>query len=679
VTARAVRRGLVLAACPLGLLAASRPGLQPSDLHRLKPVVEARISPDGRRVAYAVRDGEGEGAPRLRASLIDVATGLSRPLASGAAWHPRWSPDGSRLAFTGLADGGPALMVAEADGSVARVLAPLAGTNDPLPSTAESFAWSPDGRRIAFVSALPAPPAGADPLVISRYLYKPTAFEGASRLSDGRRMQVFVVDVAGGAPRQLTSGDHHSHSPAWSPAGDEVVFVSDRDGDERVFNYDLWTVHVAGGALRRLTDTRSAEYAPAWAPDGTRIAYLGTRRPLTSSETTMEDEHVWTIAAAGAGARDAGGGVDNRQGEPAWDGADLIATVQERGDVALYRFPAQGPATRLAPPAGQRGVIGSWSRARDGTLAYAMATVESPAELFVQGPRGAPRRLTFSNDGLLRERARARVEPLRFSSFDGLEIEAFLTHPLPPAEPRAPRAHPMIVMLHGGPHAQQGPAFHARAQVYAARGWASLQVNYRGSTGYGQKLADAIFGDQNGGEAKDVVAAVGAALARHAWLDPDRVGVEGGSYGGQLVNWLVTQGDHFRAGVSTAGISNLVSFNYTAYYHDYLAVEFGGYPHERGLMDRLWERSPLRFVARARTPLLLLHGENDNDVPVAEAEQFYVALHDVGVPAVLVRYPREGHGLRETAHQVDALRRSIEWYERWFTQPRPEPRPLRTP
>jgi dipeptidyl aminopeptidase/acylaminoacyl peptidase len=314
-----------------------------------------------------------------------------------------------------------------------------------------------------------------------------------------------------------------------------------------------------------------------------------------------------------------------------------------------------------------------------------MATVESPAELFVQGPGGGPgaargglpRRLTASNDALLRERARARVEPLRFPSFDGLEIEAFLTHPLPAAAP-APRAHPMIVMLHGGPHAQQGPAFHARAQVYAARGWASLQVNYRGSTGYGQKLADAIFGDQNGGEAKDVVAAVDAALARHAWLDPDRVGVEGGSYGGQLVNWLVTQGDRFRAGVSSAGISNLVSFNYTAYYHDYLAVEFGGYPHERGLMDRLWERSPLRYVGRVRTPVLLLHGENDNDVPVAEAEQFYVALHDVGVPAVLVRYPREGHGLRETAHQVDALQRSIEWYERWFTQPRPEPRPLRT-
>ena len=142
------------------------------------------------------------------------------------------------------------------------------------------------------------------------------------------------------------------------------------------------------------------------------------------------------------------------------------------------------------------------------------------------------------------------------------------------------------------------------------------------------------------------------------------------------MNWLVTQTDRFRAGVSTAGIANLVSFHYTAYYHDYLAVEFGSYPHEGGLADRLWERSPLRYVSRVRTPVLLLHGGNDNDVPVMEAEQFYVALHEVGVPTAMVRYPREGHGLRETGHQVDALERSIAWYERWFTSPRPEVRPL---
>ncbi|HET8643976.1 MAG TPA: S9 family peptidase, partial [Vicinamibacteria bacterium] len=408
------------------------------------------------------------------------------------------------------------------------------------------------------------------------------------------------------------------------------------------------------------------------------LAFLATTRPLTSSETTMEDEHVYLMDAGGGGRRALGDAIDNRQGDPAWGAAGdaVYMTVQERGDVALYRLPVTGgAAVRVAPGPGARGVVGAWSVAQDGTLAYAMTTPGGPAELFLRD-RAGERRLTDLNAGVLGDRP-AAAEPLRFPSFDGTEIEAFLTWPSVEGGVVSGQRFPLIVMLHGGPHAQQGPSFVARAQVYAARGWGSLQVNYRGSTGYGQKLADAIFGDQNGGEARDVLAAVDAALARHPWIDPERLGVEGGSYGGQLVNWLVTQTDRFRAGVASAGIANLVSFHYMAYYHDYLPVEFGAWPHEGTLMDRLWQRSPLRHVARVRTPVLLLHGENDNDVPVAEAEQFYVALHEVGVPTALVRYPREGHGLRETAHQVDALRRSIDWYERWFREPRPHPRPLR--
>jgi dipeptidyl aminopeptidase/acylaminoacyl peptidase len=202
--------------------------------------------------------------------------------------------------------------------------------------------------------------------------------------------------------------------------------------------------------------------------------------------------------------------------------------------------------------------------------------------------------------------------------------------------------------------------------VYAARGYGVLMVNYRGSTGYGQAHADAIFGDQNGAEAEDILVALDSALARYPWIDANRLGVEGGSYGGQLANWLVTRTTRFKAAIPRASISNLISFNYTAYYHDYLAVEFGAFPHQKGLMDELWKRSPLRYVDRVTTPTMLVHGENDNDVPIGEAEQFYIALKDVGVETVMVRYPREGHGLRETKHLVDVLERSMRWYERWF-------------
>ena len=165
---------------------------------------------------------------------------------------------------------------------------------------------------------------------------------------------------------------------------------------------------------------------------------------------------------------------------------------------------------------------------------------------------------------------------------------------------------------------------------------------------------------------QDVLYGLGAAMRRNLWIDRDRLGVEGVSYGGQLSAWLITQTRQFKAAIPTAAIINLVSYNYTTYYNQYEQMEFGVFPHQGNMMDVLWERSALKHVAKAATPTLLLHGENDNDVPISEAEQYYIALRDVGVPAVFVRYPREGHGLREPGHVVDSIDRSIQWYRRWF-------------
>jgi dipeptidyl aminopeptidase/acylaminoacyl peptidase len=215
-------------------------------------------------------------------------------------------------------------------------------------------------------------------------------------------------------------------------------------------------------------------------------------------------------------------------------------------------------------------------------------------------------------------------------------------------------------VIHGGPHGQQGPAFSFKNQVYAAHGFATLMVNYRGSTGYGQEFADAVFRDQDGDEGMDVLYGVGAALRRHTWLDPDRLGIEGVSYGGQLSAWLITQTNMFKAAIPTAAIINFVSYNYMTYYNQYEEMEWGARPHQGNLMDVLWERSPLKHVANAKTPTLLVHGENDPD------EQFYIALKDVGVETVFARYPREGHGLREPKHVVDWITRSLAWYDAHF-------------
>ncbi|HEV2447303.1 MAG TPA: prolyl oligopeptidase family serine peptidase, partial [Candidatus Sulfopaludibacter sp.] len=524
-----------------------------------------------------------------------------------------------------------------------------------------------DAKQIAYVSAQPGPEtadATGDPVVITRYLYKPTATEGNSHFNDNKRLHIFLLDVATGQSRQLTTGTHHEHSIDWSPNGREIAFISNREQNEdQFFNYDLFALDPATGAIRRITATESAEYRPHWSPDGKTIAYQATRRGLTDLETTMEDTHVWLIESDGRNRRELGAAVDNRQGDPAWsaDGRALLFTAQERGNVRLYRMPAEGGKPSLVVE--ESGSVGSWS-ARGNQVAFAFTTAGDLAELYLKTGDAPPRQLTDLNHDILSGKRVEPVEPFTFISNDNKwMVEGFLTYP---ADFHPDRKYPMIVQIHGGPHGQQGAGFNFKAQVYASLGWASLMVNYRGSTGYGQAFTDAVFADQNGNEAQDVLYGVSAALRRNLWIDRDRLGVEGTSYGGQLSDWLITQTNMFKAAIPTAGISNLISYNYMTYYNQYEAMEWGAFPHQGNLMDVLWERSALKHVANAHTPAMLVHGENDNDVPIAEDEQYYIALRDVGVDAIMVRYPREGHGVREPKHVIDWIDRSIRWYQKYF-------------
>jgi dipeptidyl aminopeptidase/acylaminoacyl peptidase len=296
-----------------------------------------------------------------------------------------------------------------------------------------------------------------------------------------------------------------------------------------------------------------------------------------------------------------------------------------------------------------------------------LTTPRDAAQLYLKSGDAAARTVTDLNKDLFAGKTIAEVEPFTFVSNDNhYEVEAFLTKPIGLT---AASRHPLIVVIHGGPHSQNGPGFVYKNQVYAAHGYAVLNVNYRGSTGYGQKFADAVFGDQDGNEGQDVLYAVSAAVRRYPWIDRERMGIEGVSYGGQLTDWLITQTNEFKAAIPTAGISNLVSYNYMTYYNQYEEMEFGQFLHQGNLMDIAWERSALKHIAAAHTPTLIIHGENDNDVPIAEAEQLFVALKDVGVETVFLRYPREGHGLSEVKHQIDATDRSIAWYEKHFPRP----------
>jgi dipeptidyl aminopeptidase/acylaminoacyl peptidase len=665
---------VVVAISSLGFAGAAAPqGVLSSDLSRLRSVGGVAASPDGKRVAYTVVMRDRPGRPYGQLWILDLSTQKSVRIGGDkdGGGGGVWSPDGKWIAFSGHQGDKSGLFVVRPDGSEVTFLAEVHGTNSPLPGTGNEVSWSPDSKQIAFVSSTPDPraaEASGDPMVITRYLYKPDAGEGMTRFNDNQRLHIFVVDASTKQVRQLTQGDFDEHSVEWSPDGKKILFGSNREpNQDEFFNYDLFTLNVLDGSIERLTTTEYNEYDAIWSPDGKQIAYRGTRRGITDRETTMEDTHVWVMNADGGNRREIGAAIDNRQGAPRWsaDSAALYLTVQERGNNVLMRLPASGGTAQYVVK--ERGGVFSFSLSKDGGLFYTYSSPSDLSQLYQKIGSGAPKKLSDLNADVLAGKQLGEVESLTFISNDNkFEVEAFLTRPIGMT---ASSKHPLIVNIHGGPHGQNGPAFSFRNQVFAAHGYAVLNVNFRGSTGYGQKFADAVFGDQNGSEAQDILYGVSAAVRRNLWIDRERMGIEGVSYGGQLTEWLITQTNEFKAAIPTAGIVNLVSYNYMTYYNQYEEMEFGQFLHQGTLMDEAWKRSALKYVSAAHTPTLIVHGENDNDVPIAEAEQFFIGLKDVGTEAVFVRYPREGHGLQEVKHQIDWTDRSIAWYEKHFPRP----------
>lgn len=648
--------------------------LTSGELSKLRNVGAVALSPDGHSIAYTITMHDRPGRPYGQLWVMDIATQKSVRLGGDKpASGPLWSADSKWIAFHGEDGDKHGLLIAHPDGSGLTFLAEMKGTNSPLPGTGKDVAWSPDGKQIAFISSTPgeaAAPAAGDPVVITRYLYKPDYSEGMTRFNDNQRLHIFLLDIASRQVRQLTQGEYDEHSIDWSPDGKQLVFASNREpNQDEFFNYDLFTLQLSDNSIHRLTATEYCEYDPLWSPDGKFIVYRGTRRGLTDRETTMEDTHVWVMNADGSNRQEIGKVIDNRQGAPQWDfdGRSVMFTVQERGSNELVRLPVAGGAPEYLVK--EPGFVGGWSVAKNGGLAYSFSTPTDASQLYFRSGGAAPRKLTDLNHEVLANKSIAEVEAFTFISNDNkFEVEAFLTKPIGLT---ATSKHPMIVVIHGGPHGENGPAFNFKNQVYAGHGYAVLNVNYRGSTGYGQKFADAVFGDQDGNEGQDVLYAVSAAVRRYLWIDRERLGIEGVSYGGQLTDWLITQTNEFKAAIPTAGITNLVSYNYMTYYNQYEEMEFGQFLHQGNLMDVAWERSALKHVAAAHTPTLIMHGENDNDVPIAEAEQFFVALKDVGVETVFLRYPREGHGLSEVKHQIDSTDRSMAWYDKHFAAPTP--------
>jgi dipeptidyl aminopeptidase/acylaminoacyl peptidase len=714
-------------------LGQTRKPMVPSDILRIAAVSDAQISPNGQWIIYTVSSTEGD---RSRSTLWLARVGLEtleaptsvapqtrqpdhdwreidRPpsLLLPSSWTastPRWSPDSSRIAFVSNHDDQNGIWVVNVAKPEPRFVAAVQSTNFFIPYAGESLAWSPDSKRIAYISASEQPSEGTasagkpeDPRVIDRIQYK-----SRTSFSDNRRTHVWIVEVDKPEPRQLTSGAFYDHAITFDPRGDEIAFLSNHESDpDANNNSDIFAVDFSG-QVRQLTQTKGCEYEPSWSPDGRWIAYTATKREVTTIDSVAEDAHVWVIAAAGGAGRELTAQQDRRARGPRWspDSRAILFLAGDRGKTTLFRvgldarrvdrlsifyFDGQfgvtlddkdsksRPATESAlsgPPYFQIGNFSVAGKALPVTrpsgvtesyslpLALTLSDPFHPAEVWIGLGGGGPlRRLSAHNDSFTRSVITSGPEEINFRSFDGTRVQGWL---IKPANFRDDRRYPLIMSVHGGPHGMSGWGFNATFQAYAARGYAVLYLNPRGSSGYGQKFSDGTLNEWGGGDYKDLMAGVDEALRRYPWIDSARMGVTGGSYGGFMTNWIITQTPRFKAAVASASVSNLVSFYSTSLYQDLIHAEFGGFPWDN--YEQLWQWSPMRYVRQAQTPTLFLHGELDNDVHITQAEEMYMALKRRGVESVLVRYPREGHGLREPRHRVDAIERTLAWFDRFL-------------
>lgn len=620
------------------------PELSPELIASLHAPADVRLSPDGSRAAWVAapytRAGE-HGESAIWVAWTDARERARRWTYGGADRQPRWSPDGRRLAF--LSDrakrGTAGIHLMPADGGEA---APLVVRERAV----STFEWSPDGSHIAF--AAPDEPDDED---------RRKERERDDAVVNGRAAppdRLHVVDVATGEVTTLDTGGEHVAALAWSPDSGRLAYVAWRTPSlDDALGGSLQVIPAGGG--EPLTLCRANARHPAWSSDGSRVLFVAPHGLTTLSALT-----AWSVDLDGGVPAVIGPGTDDRCcglmiGPAAVAGVPVL--IVESLETRLeWCGPEGAGATLLYRSRGQLSAFDVVVTAEGTRIALVEALPDRLWEVWAGSP-AAPRRLSDHHAALEGVSLGTREE-FRFIAADGQELDGVLVRP----SGAAVEPFPMVVVPHGGPYSYSAVAAHLDlGAVFASVGIAVLMPNYRGGAGRGRAFADLAYGDVGGAEFGDVMAAVDAAVARGI-AHPDRLGIAGGSQGGFLTAWAVTQTDRFKAAAMIAGVSDWGLMTMSSDMPTFEAMLSGGPPWDGPHLLRSDERSPVRHARHARTPLLIVHGEQDRRVPVANAIGFERALRDVGVEVELVVYPREGHNIDEHVHFADLMRRLREWF-----------------